>query len=227
MLVLRCVRRVAVHFQEHRVRSAGSDVPRMPMQQRAVARGTARDRQRRVGILQHQRNVAILPCADLLADALPHERRADGSAVEQDRVDTGAIPEKVRKMPGDGAVRGVGKAPLLQRALQPVGPRCRIAGRKEPIEQQPLDVRPCQRRRLRAGHHRRPASGHGHDEPLVGRSVARQDRLLQVAARGDETVPLRAGHLPASAGKARFGEVCEGQIDVVATEEDVVADCHP
>ena len=50
--------------------------------------------------------------------------------------------------------------------------------------------------------------------------------LLQVTAGGHELVPLRAGNLTAWSGKPRFHHVCDGKIDIVAAEQDMLAHRH-
>ena len=39
--------------------------------------------------------------------------------------------------------------------------------------------------------------------------------------------PLRAGNLAAFSHKARFKQDCEGQVDVVSTQQNMFADSHP
>jgi hypothetical protein len=44
------------------------------------------------------RHEAILPGCDLLTESLAHQRRLDGSAIEQDGINAGAIAEEFGKM---------------------------------------------------------------------------------------------------------------------------------
>ena len=46
--------------------------------------------------------------------------------------------------------------------------------------------------------------------------------LLQFTAGGHELVPLRAGKLVACPGKPRFHHVCDGKVDIVAAEQDIL-----
>jgi len=48
-------------------------------------------------------------------------------------------------------------------------------------------------------------------------------RSFQITAGGDEMMPLRAGKLAASPGEPRFHEVCDGKVDVVAAQQDMLA----
>jgi hypothetical protein len=50
--------------------------------------------------------------------------------------------------------------------------------------------------------------------------------LLQVTAGGHELIPLRAGKLAACPGKPRFHHVCDGKVDIVAAEQDMLAHRH-
>ena len=129
-------------------------------------------------------------------------------------------------MSRDRAVGGIGKPPFPQRRLRPVRPRPRVTHGKEPVQQYALDFRPRHRGRLRAGDHPRPATGQCDGKLLVRRACARQRALLQVTAGGNEMIPLRAGKLAASPGKPRFHEVCDGKVDIVAAQQDMLAHSH-
>src|ERR1700730_7658834 len=50
--------------------------------------------------------------------------------------------------------------------------------------------------------------------------------LLQVTAGGHELAPWGAGKLPACPGKPRFHHVCNGKVDIVAAEQDMLAHRH-
>jgi hypothetical protein len=126
----------------------------------------------------------------------------------------------------DRAVGGIGKPPFPQRRQRPVRPRPRITEQKKPIQQYALDFPPRYGGRLRAGDHPRPATGQCNSKPLVRSACGGQRMLLQVAAGGYELIPLRAGKLAACRGKPRFQEVCDGEVDIVAAQQDMLAHRH-
>src|SRR5215467_9075969 len=128
-------------------------------------------------------------------------------------------------MSRDGAVGRIGKPPLPKRRLRAVRLRPRIACGKEPVQQHTLDLGPRHCRRLRVGNHPRPATGKRDGKPLIRRTGPCQRALLEFARGGNEMFPLRAGKL-ASPGKPRFDEVCDGKVDVVAAQEDMLAHSH-
>ena len=197
----------ALHLQKHRAGGPGGDAAPLSVQQRTEPCGAARHSQRRFGILQNQRRDAVLPGSDLLGDPLAQHRRRDGPAVEQHGINARAIAQEFRQMPGYRAVGGIGKPPFPQRRRRLVRPRRLVAVGEEPVQQYALDFRSRHRRRLRAGEHPRPAPGHRDGEPLVRRPCRRQRLLLQIAAGGDELIPLRAGKLAVpAAGKPRLHE---------------------
>src|SRR6516165_5142266 len=85
---------------------------------------------------------------------------------------------------------------------------------------------PLPKRRLRAGNHARPATGKRDAKRLIRRTCTRQRALLEFATGGDEIFPLRARKLAASPGKPRFDEVCDGKVDIIAAQEDMLAHSH-
>src|SRR5258708_32846466 len=87
-----------------------------------------------VGVFQGGRRQAPLPFRDLLTDPYAQELRTKRAAVEQDRVDTRTTPQEMGKMPGDRAVGGIGKPPLFQGSLRPVGICLRVALGEEAIK---------------------------------------------------------------------------------------------
>ena len=125
------------------------------------------------------------------------------------------------------AVGRVGKPPLAQTCLGSIGPCARIALRKEAIQHQPLDLVARQGCGLCSGDQAGPPARQRHREPLVRRSDARKGLLLQIATRRDEVIPLRAGNLAAFPHKPRFKQDREGEIDVVAAQQNVFADGNP
>ena len=79
------------------------------------------------------------------------------------------------------AVGRVGKPPIAQTCLGSIGPRARIAHRKESIQHQPLDLVAPQGCRLCSGNQAGPPARQRHSEPLIPRSDARKGLLFQIA----------------------------------------------
>ena len=70
-----------------------------------------------------------------------------------------------------------------------------------------------------------PRPGNEIVKRLVRPAVAGEQLLFEIPAPGDQVVPLSARELPALTGQSRFEEVCDREIDIVAAQQDVVADC--
>jgi hypothetical protein len=68
------------------------------MEKGAKSRGS--ERYSKIGFLvrQNLRHEAILPSSDLLTESLAHQRRSDGSAIEQDGINAGATTQEFGKM---------------------------------------------------------------------------------------------------------------------------------
>jgi hypothetical protein len=49
---------------------------------------------------------------------------------------------------------------------------------------------------------------------------------FEIPAPGDQVIPLRPGKFPALANEPRFEEMCDGEIDIVAAQQDMVAYCY-
>ena len=130
-------------------------------------------------------------------------------------------------MTRDRAVGRVGETPVAQTRLGAIGPGAGIADREKAVQHQPLDVLARQRRRLRPGHETRPAARQRHDVMIRLRAEARERALFQIATRRDQMIPLRTGHLPAFRREPGLQEDREGQIDIVAAEQNMVADRNP
>src|SRR5204863_8772956 len=95
---------------------------------------------------------------------------------------------------------------------------------KEAIEQHPLDFGTRQLRRPHRREEPGPATGQCDRERLVRTAVAGEQSLFEIPAPGDQVVPLSAQELAALPGQSRFEEVCDREIDIVAAQQDVVAD---
>ena len=149
------------------------------------------------------------------------------TAIEEDGVHARAIPEEIGQVARDRAVGRIGKAPVAQTRLRAKGSGARIADREKAVEHQPLDLVLRQRRRLRPGHEARPPARQRHDVMFLRRAGARKRALFEIAARRDEMIPLRTGHPPTFRNEPRLHEDREGQIDIVAAEQNMFADRNP
>src|ERR1700751_1184638 len=129
-------------------------------------------------------------------------------------------------MSRDCAVGGIGKPPLPKCRLRAVPLRPRITYGKEPVQQRTLDFGSRHSHRLRASDHSRPATGKCDGKALIRRTSLSQCSLLEFATGGNEMFPLRAGKLAASPGEPRFDQVSDGEVDIVATQEDMLAHSH-
>ena len=75
-----------------------------------------------------------------------------------------------------------------------------------------------------AGEEAGAAAGEGNGEFLGGVAVGGEAAFFQIAATGDEVLPLAASQRFAFAGEAGFEGVGDGEIDIVAAEQEVIAD---
>ena len=91
-------------------------------------------------------------------------------------------PEEVGQMARHRAVGGVGKPPIAQTRLGSMGPRPRVAGRKEAVQHQPHDLVARQCCSLCSGHQASSPARERHRELLVRQNGARKGLLLQMAA---------------------------------------------
>ena len=101
----------------------------------------------------------------------------------------------------------------------------RQAAGEETVEEQRFQLRARRLRRQRVGEQARTAPGNRNCEDLIRRGFATQHSFLERPAPRDEVVPLPSGK-PARR-KARFEQMRDCKIDVIAAEQDVVADGDP
>ena len=197
------------------------------MQELAEARGAARDGKIGFGVFELDRASAALPGRNLVEHPLTQDRGVQRTAVEQDGVHARAVPEEIGQVARDRAVGRVGKAPVAQTRLGAKRPGARIAGRKKAVERQPLDFFARQSRRLRPGHEAGPPARHRHDVMLLRRAEARKRALLYIPTRRDEVIKLWAGHPAAFRHELGLDQRREGEIDIVAPQQDMFADRNP
>jgi hypothetical protein len=86
------------HFEKDSSGGASGDVTRTLVEKGTKSRGSERYSQIRFLVLQNLRDEPILPDSDLFAESLAHQRRSDGSAIEQDGINAGAITQEFGKM---------------------------------------------------------------------------------------------------------------------------------
>jgi hypothetical protein len=212
-------------FQKHGAGGAGGDARRLTVQQDAEACGATCHCERRFGVFQDERGGAILPGRDLVADPSTQHRRGDRAAVEQHGVDRWAIGEEFGEMAGYRGVGGVRESPFAQRAGRLVWARRLVAVGEEAVQQNTLNVGAGYRRCLGGGEKAGTAAGNRDGEWLVRGAWGGQGLFFQIAAGSDELIPLGAGKLAVrAAAQASFHEMGESEVNVVAAEEDVVAD---
>ena len=155
--------------------------PDVAVQQLAEACGAERDGEIGFGIFQFDRAGAALPCRDLFEQPLAQDRGVERTAIEQHGIHARAVPEEIGQMVRHRAVGRVGKSPIAQTCLGSIGPRARIAQRKEAIQHQPLDLVARQGCRLCSSHQAGPPAWQRHGEPLIRRGDARKRLLFQIA----------------------------------------------
>ncbi|MBK8908290.1 MAG: hypothetical protein IPM60_10380 [Rhodospirillales bacterium] len=206
---------------------AGLDALLLQVQELAEPGGAAGDGQVRLRVGKHHRRRAALPLADFGLKAVAQSGRIERAAVEQDGVDPRAVPQEVRQMLCHGAVGGVRQAQFLERRAGADRPLIRVAGWKEAVEQDRVDLVPRHVCGERAGNQTGAARRDGEWKTVLRRAVGGEDVLLEVAAPGHEVVPLAAGEAGAAAGEPWLQEVGKRQVDVVAAEQDMVADGDP
>src|SRR5208282_4799727 len=130
-------------------------------------------------------------------------------------------------MPGDRAVEGIRESPFLYRAERPPWPVGRPAVREESVEEQPFQLRARHLRRQRAGKQTRAAPGNRNGEDLIRRGFATQHSFLERPAPRDQMIPLPNGKSALASREARFQQMRDREIDIIAPKQDVVADGDP
>ena len=130
-------------------------------------------------------------------------------------------------MAGDGAVGGVRQAPLLQRRGDPLRRGVGAALGEEAVDHDAVDLAAADGGGAGAGEKSGAASGDGDLVALARRALAGESLLLQLAAAGDQEVPGGAVEPPLVAGQPGLERVRQGEVDVVAAEQDVLADRDP
>ena len=213
--------------EKHGSGGARRDAAGRAVQHLAEAGGALRDGKIGLGVFQLDRARAALPGHDLVEHTRAQDRGVQRAAVEQDGVHARALPQEIGEMPRDRAVGRVRKAPVAQTRLGAIGPRARIADREKAIERQSLNLVARDRRRLRTGQEARPPARQRDDVMVLSRAETGERALLQIPTRRDEVIPLRAGHPTTFRHKARLEQRREGEIDVVAAEQDMFADRNP
>ncbi len=160
-------RRFPVRLQEHGTGGAGLDPFGPLVEDLAEPGGTSGDGEVGLGVVENRRRIALLPFADLALEALAQAFGIEGAAVEQYRVDAGAVAEEIGEVAGDGAVGGERQPPFLQPGPCLVRPRIGVAFGEEAVEQHRLDLGARQLRRQRAGDQPGAASRDRQREHLV------------------------------------------------------------
>ena len=130
-------------------------------------------------------------------------------------------------MAGDRGIGGVGQPPLAQPPLLPAGALLRAALGEKALEDDPPHLGGLQAGAQGAGEQPGAASRQHHRELGLARRLLAQDALLQLARLHQQLAQLAPGQPAAAAGQARLQGVGEGQVDIVAAEQQVVADRHP
>src|SRR6476659_10427134 len=143
-------------------------------------------------ILQLEQWQANLPLPDLLADPLAEEPGTKRAAVEQDRVDTRTTTQELGKVSGDRTIGRIGKPPLFQCSLRPVGIGLPIALGEEAIKQYRLKFSARQLRCTRSPDQAGTATGQGDRERFFGPAFGGKHLFLQIPAARDQIIPLRA-----------------------------------
>lgn len=128
-------------------------------------------------------------------------------------------------MPGYRGIRGIRQSPLFERRLGPVGIGVQAALREEAVEQNRLDFGTPQLGGSRPCDQIGPATRQRDSKSLVWLPFAGQHLLLKIPTTANQVVPPRAGEFAAVTGQPRFKKVCDCEIDIIAAEQDVVADC--
>jgi hypothetical protein len=216
----------AVDAEVERARGAAADARRQAAAHQPEVRGAQRHRElRRVaGELAGPGAVGV-PGRELIEHAIAQGRRRHRAAVEQHGVDARAAVarQERRQVPGDRRVAGVGQPELLQAAAAALRRRAGRHLREEAVDQHRAQLGRGDAIAQRAGDQPR-AAGRDGDRHLVRRRVAEQ-RLLGQATGVDQPVPLqRVEPLAAAGGEPLFDQLGQRQIDVVAAEQQVIAD---
>ena len=212
-----------VDFEVDGAGGSGLDAGAAVVEDAAEFRGSAGDGEVGLGVFEDV-GVAVLPGADLVLDAGAEGFRVERAAVEEDGIDGREVAEEIGQIAGDGAVGGVGQAPFLERG---VGlDRAGVGGALgvEAVEQDGGDFVAGDAGGEGAGEEAGAAAGEGNGEFLGGVAVGGEAAFFQIAATGDEVLPLAASQRFAFAGEAGFEGVGDGEIDIVAAEQEVIAD---
>ena len=130
-------------------------------------------------------------------------------------------------MAGDRAVGGIRQPPLLQGRGNAL--RCRVgtAFREKAVQHDAVDFAAADGSRAGARHQPGAAAGDGDLVRLRWRAFAGQSLLLQLTAAGDEEIPGGRIQPLVLASEAGLDRMRQGEVDVVAAEQDVLADGHP
>ena len=131
--------------------------------------------------------------------------------------------QKFGEMPCDRAVEGIGQTPFPYRAERPPRPVSRPAGGEKSVENQFFQFHASQLSRKRAGDEPRTAPGNRNRKHFIRRAFAAEHAFLQRPAPRHKVIPLPGGKAALAGHKARFDEVRDCEIDIVAAEQNVVA----
>jgi len=134
--------------------------------------------------------------------------------------------QKSGEMPGDRAVEGIGETPFPYRAERPPRPVGRPAAGEKSVEHQLFQFH-ARQLRGRAGDEPRAAPRNRNRKDLIRRAFAAEHAFLQTPAPGHKMVPLPSGKAHLARYKARFEQARDCEIDIVATEQNVVAHRDP
>src|SRR5438094_2129120 len=211
-------------------RRAAADAHAQAAAREPEVRRAARDGELQRLALEHRGTPPAVPGRDHVAQARAHDLGLERAAVEEERV--GARERQVRlprrrALPGeelgqvarDLRLLGEGQPPLARREPRPA-PRAgvRLDAREEAVEHGRLDLRARERGRERAADDRAAAARH-REPDLCERRIAEQ-ALLRAPALAAEAVEALRVELAALREEPRLDRARQGEVDVVAAEEE-------
>ncbi len=183
---------------------------------------------REAHVLQRQLSGAsALPALDELKHSLLEEARPQRAADEQHCID-GPTAQERRQMTADGGIGRVGEADLAQ-ADRPTARHFRSrAERKEALDHQLLDSIPRYLGTERRAKQATGLAGDSDGKNLARRGAAFEDPLFERPGLGDELTPLLARDaLFRPRLEQPLHQMRQGEVDVVAAEQQVVARRDP
>ena len=243
-LVARALLRAARHdthgLRRARISEADEVAPRgaaanaralAPREQARVGGRAARDGELRLGVREKPRPTVVEALGERREERLDEARGAENPAVQEHgagslrgggraRVGRGDAREEGRDVPRDRGIALVGEAePAEGRRSRPRS-RAGRRGRKETAHHHV--ARELARQRGRAGAADELAAV-AEERDVDALEIAREELLLRLAARGRELREPRGGEALAALHEALLERVREGEVHVVAAEQNVPA----